>query len=173
MLEIKNANVNDASNIAQLGIITFKESFGHLFRDKNDLHEYLDRTFSVSKIKDSLEKEENVYWIAFWNNVPVGYAKLKLHSYTGLIASQNICQLQKIYVLKEYLSMKIGLTLQRTLLSEAKQRRFELIWLSVWEGNSRAIKFYDKNNFEKVGNHGFEIGKEKFRFQVMALNLII
>ena len=112
MVEIRKADINDAKIIAHLGRTTFNEAFGHLFREQKDLDEYLIKTFSNSKIESSLLKPENVFWIALWNNIPVGYAKLKLNSVTNFIDSMNICQLQKIYVLDEYLSMKIGLNLQ-------------------------------------------------------------
>lgn len=171
MLEIKKASILDAEIIGQLGRTTFTQAFGHLFRDQNDLLEYLDRTFSVPKLKSSLNKAVNIFWIAYWNNLPVGYAKLKLFSPSEVIGLKNICQLQKIYVLRDFLSKKIGLELQNVLLTEANQKGFELIWLSVWEGNSRAIKFYEKTNYRNVGEHNFAIGKEQFKFQVMALDL--
>ena len=171
MLEIRKASIDDSDVISQLGIRTFTEAFGHLFRDINDLHEYLERTFSKSKIDSSLNKEKNVFWLAFWNDLPVGYAKLKLSSLSEFVETQNICQLQKIYVIRDFLSKKIGLELQSTLLKEARSQGFEMIWLSVWKGNNRAIRFYEKNEFHKVGEHDYRIGKENFRFQVMTLNL--
>ena len=55
------------------------------------------------------------------------------------------CQLQKIYVLKDFLSLKIGFELQNRLITKAKDDGFERIWLSVLESNERAIRF--RNNF--------------------------
>ena len=167
MLKIRKAAIKDAQVIALLGRVTFNETFGHLFRDKNDLLQYHDRTFYVSKLESSLHKKENIFWIAFRDNLPTGYAKLKLNSSSAFIDSDNICQLQKIYVLKDFLSMKIGLKLQEALLTEAQQRNYKSIWLSVLESNDRAISFYRKNDFNKIGNHHFEIGKERFNFQAM------
>ena len=171
MMKIIRAIPKDAKIISYLGRITFKESFGHLFGDQNDLLVYLEKTFSETKIYGSLQKEENVYWIAYWNDLPVGYAKLKLHSPSKFIDSVNTCQLQKIYVLKDYLSMKIGHQLQEILLQDAQLKGFETIWLSVWVGNDRAIKFYQRNHFQSVGNHLFSIGKENFEFLVMNREL--
>ena len=37
MIEIKIAKQDDAKSISLLGRITFSETFGHLFNDKNDL----------------------------------------------------------------------------------------------------------------------------------------
>ncbi|MGI9546998.1 MAG: GNAT family N-acetyltransferase [Flavobacteriaceae bacterium] len=168
---IRPATKEDASVIALLGRVTFWESFGDLFKDQNDLLEYFERTFSVAKIERSLQKQENLYWLAFVNRLPVGYAKLKLKSTTPFLEMERVCQLQKIYVLKDFLSLKIGLALHTTLLEKAKSGTCDYIWLSVYKENERAIQFYLKNGFEKIGDHEFVIGKEHFDFIAMARNL--
>lgn len=170
-IEIKLANISDAKYIALLGRVTFQETFGHYFRDKNDLLAYYNRTFSVEKIRSSLEKSDNVFWISLVDELPVGYAKLKLNSPTDFSTSTNICQLQKIYVLKDFLSMKIGWELQNNLLATASEKGFEKIWLSVLGSNERAINFYNRSGFEKIGDHDFQIGKEHFKFIAMMKSL--
>ena len=42
-----------------------------------------------------LRKPNNIFWIAFVNRLPVGYAKLKLYSNSEFIESKDVCQLQK------------------------------------------------------------------------------
>lgn len=170
-LEIRLAKKEDAQFIALLGRTTFTETFGHFFRDQKDLIDYYNLTFSVQKIEDGIEKPNNLFWIAFANRLPVGYAKLKLHSNSEFIESKGACQLQKIYVLKDFLSMNIGFELQRSLLEKAKELRFTEIWLSVLNSNERAIRFYEKSGFEEVGNHDFQIGKENFEFVAMGRQL--
>ena len=170
-LEIRLAKKEDATFIAFLGRITFTETFGHFFRDKQDLLDYYNLTFSVEKIENGIEKPNNVFWIAFVNRLPVGYAKLKLNSKSEFMESKNICQLQKIYVLKDFLSMRIGFELQNLLLKKSKELEFNKIWLSVLNSNERAINFYRKNGFEKIGNHDFQIGKENFEFVAMKKEL--
>jgi len=167
-IEIRLANKEDAQFIALLGRVTFTETFGHLYSDYQDLMNYYDSTFSVEKIENSIEKPDNVFWIAFINRLPVGYTKLKLNSKSKFIDSENVCQLQKIYVLKDFLSMKIGFQLQKLLLEKSKELGFEKIWLSVLNSNERAINFYIKNGFEAIGNHDFQIGKENFEFIAMC-----
>ena len=170
-VEIRLAKKEDAPFIAFLGRITFTETFGHFFRDKQDLLDYYNLTFSVEKIENGIEKPNNVFWIAFVNRLPVGYAKLKLNSKSEFMESKNICQLQKIYVLKDFLSMRIGFELQNLLLKKSKELKFNKIWLSVLNSNERAINFYRKNGFEKIGNHDFQIGKENFEFVAMKKEL--
>lgn len=128
-------------------------------------------TFAVDKIEKSLSKPNNVYWIAFVDRLAVGYAKLKINSASEFIIGENTCQLQKIYVLKSFLSMKIGFQLQNLLLKKAEQRSCHEVWLSALNSNERAINFYIKNGFKKIGNHDFQIGKEHFEFTAMSKKL--
>ena len=170
-MEVRLARKEDAPFIALLGRTTFTETFGHFFRDQQDLIDYYNSTFSVQKIEAGIEKPNNLFWIAFANRLPVGYAKLKLHSNSEFIDSTDVCQLQKIYVLKDFLSMKIGLELQGSLLEKAKELGFHQIWLSVLHSNERAISFYKKSGFAEVGSHDFQIGKENFEFVAMSRSL--
>ncbi|MFS4493224.1 N-acetyltransferase family protein [Maribacter sp. 2308TA10-17] len=171
MKQIRLAKIEDAKDIALLGRITFNETFGALFKDPEDLRTYLNQTFSVKKIASSLGKTNNVFWIAFVDGLPVGYAKLRLKSPTSFMKQENVSQLQKIYVLKDFLSMKIGKRLQEVLISEAAKNGSQEIWLSVLESNQRAIRFYEKNDFKTVGEHKFSIGKETFDFVAMSKQL--
>ena len=171
MKEIRIAKKEDAALVALLGRITFTQAFGSLFKDPLDLKGYLDTTFSVAKIENSILKQNNVFWIALVAGLPVGYAKLKLDSPSEFVQANRVSQLQKIYVLQEFLSMKIGRDLQDVLLEKAKASGSEHIWLSVYEGNTRAIAFYLKHGFNEVGKHHFAIGKQNFGFMAMSKQL--
>lgn len=170
-IQIRIATQEDIRYIALLGRVTFTETFGHLFRDKQDLFTYCDATFSVRKIADSIQKSNSMYWIALKDEVAVGYAKLKLNSPSEFMPGEHSCQLQKIYVLKASLSLKIGSQMQNALLQKAKEKGFSKIWLSVLKSNERALGFYRKTGFQVVGQHNFQIGKEHFEFMAMAKSL--
>lgn len=170
-MKIRIADSKDVEFIALLARITFTETFGHLFRDRQDLANYLTQTFGVEKLRASLNKENNVFWLAYDDGLPVGYAKLKKNSPSPFLEGENSCQLQKIYVLKDFLSKKIGRALQDELLNHAKNLGKKKIWLSVLRSNERAIGFYHKHGFIALGNHTFRIGKQVFDFQAMSKEL--
>lgn len=171
IIEIRIATKENANIVSLLARITFTETFGHLFRDSEDLSNYLETTFSVDKIERSIQKDTTVFWIACVNRLPVGYAKLKLDSPSTFLDTKNVCQLQKIYVLKDFLSLKIGYKLQEQLLQKAIDLKYDSIWLSVLHSNEHAIHFYIKNGFHHIGKHDFSIGKEHFEFIAMNKNL--
>lgn len=167
MIQVRKATIEDARHIALLGRITFAETFAEYFRDKQDLFDYHEQTFGVSKITVSLQKENNRYWIAFWNELPIGYAKLKVSSATEFIETEEVSQLQKIYVLKEFLNKRVGKLLMDELMMSFNESDKIHIWLSVLKSNERAIQFYYKNGFKHVGEHLFQIGKEVFDFYAL------
>ncbi len=170
-LDIRQADIGDAGYIALLGRVTFTETFGHFFRNPQDLRDYYDRTFSVEKIQSSLKDPNNIFWLAFADDLPVGYAKLKLNSPAPFGGGEGDAQLQKIYVLKDFLGQKIGPGMQNKLLAKAAESGAETVWLSALKSNERANNFYEKAGFVRIGQHDFQIGKEIFEYYVFAKKL--
>jgi len=170
-LQIRIATIDDVLHLSYVGKKTFDQSFGHLFRDKNDLSTYLNNTFSIEKIKNSITKSNNFYWILFYNDEVAGYAKIQLNSPSEFIASTRVCKLQKIYIVKDYLSKGIGAQLQELIFDKLIENNQEYVWLSVLKSNKKAISFYEKNTYNIVGEHPFIIGKEHFDFWVMCRKL--
>jgi ribosomal protein S18 acetylase RimI-like enzyme len=169
---IRKATTADAAIVALLARVTFTETFGNAFRDPNDLVDYYNETFSVHKFRDSIGKENNIFWIAFVDELPVGYAKMKKYSpSTHLPNEDKVSQLQKIYVLKDFLSMKIGQKLQDEIVAEARLIGSRYLWLSVLNANERAIGFYKKHGFVVCGELEFDIGKEHFEYFAMKKEL--
>jgi diamine N-acetyltransferase len=166
--QIRRADAADALVVALLGRITFAETFGYLFQEHpGDLHTYLDATFDVAKIERSLGKSENVYWLAFLNRLPVGFAKLKDPSHPPGRPSQHAAQLQKIYVLGLFLGERIGRDLLDQVIPEAAGRA-PMLWLEVLRENDRAIGFYAKHGFGAIGVDTFAIGQQHFQFHLMG-----
>jgi diamine N-acetyltransferase len=163
-LVIRKGSPEDAEFISLLARITFTETFEHYYRNRQDLLDYYDITFGVPKIRASLNKVNNVYWIAFYKELPVGYAKLKKFSKSDFINSDSVSQLQKIYVLKDFQSKKIGHNMQAEMFKETIKLGNKFLWLSVLKSNEKAILFYNKNGFIKIGEHTFDIGQEHFNF---------
>jgi ribosomal protein S18 acetylase RimI-like enzyme len=168
--DVRIADANDAPIIALLGRLTFVETFGHLFEQhRDDLAQYLVDTFSVAKIKASLAHPENFFWLALVDNLPVGYAKLKIPSSHALLAAETPGQLQKIYVLQSFLAEGIGILLLNAAREKAVERGADTIWLSVLKDNERAIRFYEKYDFASIGSDTFTIGAMTFNFGVLSM----
>ncbi|MCU7694827.1 GNAT family N-acetyltransferase [Haoranjiania flava] len=76
-------------------------------------------------------KAESIYWIAFYDSIPVGYAKIKLDFTSQLIIPPKTCYLDKIYVVNKFISKEIGKELHKILMQEIIALKYQCIWLSV------------------------------------------
>jgi GNAT superfamily N-acetyltransferase len=172
MLTVRSASTDDSQVIAQLGRTTFAETFGDLFTEHpDDLAGYLDITFASAKIAASIAKPGNRFWVASWDGVPIGYAKLKLNSCHPEISGQSLAQLQKIYVLRDYLSCRAGKELHGAILECAREESRERLWLMALEGNQRASEFYLRHGWQFAAKDTHQIGAQEFTYDVMSLTL--
>ena len=161
MIKTKIAKESDFEVLALLGRLTYVESHGHYIEDKNDLSEYINNTFSVSKTIQELNNSNNLYFIISVDDLPVGYAKLILNKKHKIIESQHNCLLDKIYILNEFIPLKIGQQFLSFLEEKAKTLQLDTMWLSVYVKNKRAIRFYEKNEFKNIGEMNFLVNGKK------------
>jgi ribosomal protein S18 acetylase RimI-like enzyme len=167
-IKIIKANINDAEKISFIGKISFTDAFGQVF-EKNNLDSYLQFVYKPEKVAVSIRKENNVYFLAIADNKPVGFAKVKKFSLNEDIQSGAQMQLQKIYVLPEYHSSGAGTALLNEVLNLANEINPDYIWLDVYEGNKKAIQFYERNGFTKGSSCQLGIGAQSFEFYMMML----
>jgi ribosomal protein S18 acetylase RimI-like enzyme len=62
-------------------------------------------------------------------------------------------------LLKEYYDLSLGKALFNFNISLAKNNKQSGVWLAVWIENHRAISFYKKMGFKRVGNYDFKISE--------------
>ncbi len=169
-IEIRKATHSDATTLSLLARITYKEAFGNLW-ENSELVRYLDVTFSVSKIEGSLRKDNNYFWLVFANDLPVGYAKLKMDCPFEKLNSPAQAQLQKIYLLTDYTGRRIGEQLQDKVFSTGRESHVATLWLAVWVYNDKAIRFYERHGFVKTTNYRYEFLNTYFDYHIMTKSL--
>jgi diamine N-acetyltransferase len=92
-------------------------------------------------------------------NEPVAYSKIIFNSTYYHISIPEITKLERLYILKEYLDLKLGSILFNFNVNLSKQNNQKGMWLFVWEKNQRAINFYIKNGFETIGLYDFKLSE--------------
>lgn len=169
-LEIIEATAEHCHEISLLAQETFTETFGPLF-PPDVLQRYLMATFHPDKLKSSLSKPDNQFFLAYDGREPVGYAKLKANSRNQAIQASNQMQLQKIYFLSKCHGKQFGAAMMDVCLKYFRQCAPVTVWLDVLETNAKAIRFYQKFGFEAVGKDHFNFETANFRFDIMSLEL--
>ena len=158
-INISRATPQDAALISHLSKITFEDTFKGTCTDE-DMQSFVENCFSPAATSEELKDEDDLYFIALYNNHAAGYMRLK-ENYDDYpaIKKYKALELKRIYVLKEYHSKKIGAALMAHALHLAVEKNYEVIWLGVWEHNYKAQSFYKKWGFTDTGDsHSFPIG---------------
>lgn len=157
MIKIKTATKADTELLALLGRQTWAESHGHYIEDKNDVLKYLNESFSVSKTKELINNPNQRFYIIYVDDSPAGYAKLIVKSPNENVDSENSCRLERIFILNDFIPLKIGIQLLNFVEEQAKRLKSDEMWLTVYIKNTRAIRFYEKNEFKNVGDLNFTV----------------
>lgn len=168
MIKIKLADQSDSKILALLGRVTYVESHGHFIEDKKDLRKYIDQAFSVAKTTKDLINSNNLFYLIFVEDLPVGYAKLVLNATNKDVSSKKNGCLERIYILNDFIPMKLGIKLLTFIEEKVKKLNLDTLWLTVYTKNIRAIRFYQKNNFKTVGEVDFLVNNKNYENLVLS-----
>ena len=166
-LSIRRATPGDASLIADIGAITFEASFGADNR-LEDMEQYLSLSFSKAHIEAQLADPSSIFLLAYEDCKVVGYVMLRVSKKPISVIGTKPVELVRLYIEEEIIGKGYGSALMNSGLKEAKRNGHRTIWLGVWEKNLRAIRFYEKWGFAKVGIKKFVLGSDLQNDHIMA-----
>lgn len=156
-LSIRQADISDLKIICALGVTTFYEAYFEQ-DEPHDLADYVTENFSLAQIESELNDRDSTFFIAQADSRAVGYAKLRENSLVDCLKDEKAIELQRIYILEKAKGKGVGEALMRRCFDAARLKNYTKIWLSVWERNFAAQKFYERFGFVKVGEHRFPYG---------------
>lgn len=96
-----------------------------------------------------------------------GYAVVRA-SAACPIPSASGAELATLYVQEPFLGTGVGALLLKQVEAWALDRMCAPIWLKTNSRNSRAIAFYTKHGYNKIGITFFELGNEKYENMVLV-----
>ena len=149
----------DAATLSVLGRQTFFDTFTGTCTEE-DMQQFLEEYFNVEQVKKELANENDFFFLAEVNGVAAGYLRLmEDYSLFELMKKWKALELKRIYVDKNFHGKGIAQQLINFVESFARDNKYEVVWLGVWEHNLRAKRFYEKSGFTDSGHtHGFPIG---------------
>jgi ribosomal protein S18 acetylase RimI-like enzyme len=131
---------------------------------------YSPRIF-IRQIERELADPLSIFLLAYQDKRPVGYARLSVGRKPDFVESPDPIELVRIYVETNLIGSGYGSALMQACLEAAQRAGYRSIWLGVWERNVRAIKFYEKWGFKKLGDQEFILGKDIQNDWVMGRSL--
>ena len=169
-LQFKKCSFSDLVILIDISKKTFKDAFE---KDNNpsDFKIYVNAAFEKKNILNQLENKNTSFYFVFKDEQLVGYMKLNVNEAQTDIKSDDSIELERIYVLQEFQGQQIGRRMVAKAITMARYQKKKYIWLGVWEKNTEAIRFYEKQGFVKFNTHPYYIGKDKQTDWLMRYDL--
>jgi len=156
MASITKAKTADFQLLAEIGKRTFIESHGHSAAPE-DINRYVHEKYNYDVCREELTDPKNIYHFIYQNNQPAGYSKIILHAEHPNIYTKNVTKLERLYLIKDFYSLKLGHELIRFNIELSQKNNQQGMWLFVWKDNHRAVNFYLKTGFKIIGSYDFRL----------------
>lgn len=166
----REAGPGDARWLTDFGRRVFDITFGPHNRAE-DMSAYLDRHYTLERQATEIARPGSKIWIAELEGRPVGYAQLMLDAPRPELADSAATEVNRFYLDPSLHGRGVAAAMMSHCMDEARALGARWIWLAVWSENPRAIAFYRKVGFEKIGEQVFVLGSDRQTDWVFALDL--
>ena len=158
-IQIIEVSGNDLNMLQEISRRTFFQAFAGVNTPGN-MQFFLDHHYSKEKLSEELLNPDSQFYFATLDHEPVGYLKLNQRNAQTVLPNDQGLEIERIYMDSDSKGMGIGKLFIRKTIEFAHASRVKFIWLGVWEHNTSAIHFYEKNGFEIYGSHIFKLGDD-------------
>ncbi|MEP7107503.1 MAG: GNAT family N-acetyltransferase [Ferruginibacter sp.] len=158
-ITIRRATLADATTLSVISRQTFYDTFTGTCTE-DDMQSFLESYFNLRQVITELNNENDFYYLAESDGKAIGYLRF-MEDYANFpeMKQWKSLELKRLYVVKEFQGKGVAQQLMDYTLLYAKENNYRVVWLGVWEHNSRAQKFYEKYGFIYSGHtHNFPIG---------------
>jgi len=165
----RDAVAADAEALAAFGRASWVATFGHLPYPPADLASYLAKSFCADVQREEIGDGETRYRLALRDGEIVGYCMMGALSMP--VDDANAVELHRLYVDESVKGAGVAATLMDDVIAWAKQQGASALYLSVWENNERAQRFYRRHGFQDFSEWEFMVGETADRDLIWRLPL--
>lgn len=152
MVTFKKCEEIDLDLLHKIAIQSYNDTYKYLWKDEGK--SYLDRFYKKETFREELTLASIFYFLIYDDENPVGFIKLKESAIETYSKSEAI-ELDKLYLLKEYIGKGIGKAIMNFVISFSKEKNCSAIWLKVMEG-SPAKFVYEKSGFVQIDKYNLD-----------------
>lgn len=159
-IQLRSVEVGDLEVLQQISEQTFVETFADV-NTEEDMKKFLAEAYNLDKLMGEVSNAFTEFYFAEIDKRVIGYLKINTGSAQTEQQGDEALEIERIYVVKEFLGQQIGQLLFDKAIDRAKGTRKSFVWLGVWEENKRALRFYEKNGFIAFDKHIFQLGSDE------------
>lgn len=171
---VRPATIADAARLSRLGATTFRETFEGE-NTPEDIARYLAESFTPEKQAAEIGDPAGAVLLAERDLAGsaelVGYAHLVSGPPPAAVQGASPLELKRLYVARAWHGQGVAQALMDAAIDAARARGAGTLWLGVWERNPRAVAFYAKYGFTRVGEHTFMLGGDAQTDWLLARSL--
>ena len=164
---IRQANLDDVEILCRLGATTFRETY-RAISDPREVDEYAEEHFTPDKIAAWFKRPCARTLLAFAADAPVGYAHVRSARVPACVADRKAVELSRLYLLASAQGSGLGGALLDAALAEIAALGGRSAWLGAYDRNVKALDFYARRGFVRVGTHEFEFGGQIYADPVLT-----
>ncbi len=171
---IRAAVPADAERLSAFMARTFVDTYG-AENTPEDMTRYVGATFSPALQARELADPGAVVLVAeaagspelaAYAHLAGGPAPAAVMAFAG--SGPAPVELKRFYVDQSWHGRGLAGALMDAVLGEARARGAGAVWLGVWQRNPRAVRFYEKCGFRRVGEATFVLGSDVQHDWIMA-----
>ncbi|TGY90509.1 GNAT family N-acetyltransferase [Marinicauda algicola] len=165
---IRRCNREDAAALALAGKATFLESYAGVV-DGAAIRRHCEERQTAAYYEACLADPAHALWIAEVppGAAPVGYLHLSPPDLPVQTGPGDI-EIKRIYLLSKFHGSGAGRALFEAALEEARARGKTRLLLGVYKQNAKALGFYERMGFTRVGEREFDVGGAVYEDWVLA-----
>jgi ribosomal protein S18 acetylase RimI-like enzyme len=122
-----------------------------------------------AKIAADLAHPGRRAWVATEGEGLLGFADLQPEQSTPCVGAIRQAEVLHLYVHERHARRGVGTRLLEACTEHAFAHGSEAVWLSVWERNDRAIRFYEALGWTRCGDTTFRLGDVDHANRIYAL----
>jgi GNAT superfamily N-acetyltransferase len=159
------ATAGDQASIAALMMQVWLHTYA--LQGINDaIARYVLSEFAPAKVRANLASAETHCIVAEVDGHIVGVALLVIAAECP-VTGETFPELDRLYVQEHFTGQGIGSSLLNLCIEHCKSLPASRLWLTVNAKNQRAVAFYERRDFAKVGTTDFILGNERHSNHVL------
>jgi GNAT superfamily N-acetyltransferase len=156
-LALRRASIEDARALAAFASKAFSDTYEGL-DDPDDIADYVAEHFNPGAVAKVILDRAAITLLAEIGRELIGYAVLKSVEAPACVTGTKPVELARLYLGQRFIGKGIGTRLMLLIHEEALRLGARTLWLSVYDRNVRAVRFYERFGFTKVGGKEFLFG---------------
>jgi diamine N-acetyltransferase len=169
-VKIRSGTAADAAELTEFARLTFIETYAGL-NSPSDTDHHLDEYYYESRQRQELMNPHMRTLFAHVQGELVGFAQLEHGPVPECVEAERAVGLKRYYVKSSWHGKGIASSLLSAVVDAARSMDATHLWLTVWNRNPRAIAYYCKVGFKRVGSNTFMVGADPQDDSVMSLEL--